>query len=195
MVANKLICMLYLVHYTKTVCMHLPSKGNCTLISPLISLNLQRLSFVPKFKYLGSYITQDNSDDEIMRRPRGNCYATSNEIIKKFYACSPVVKCDLFKAFCCTVVPALGDPRRERPPDVYGHVIKVPTHLNVKLPAIGGHLPNAEADSHLLVVRTCYNGQCKQMPRFRWSIQPKIARGAHPNLRPTVCSNVHAAIW
>ena len=33
------------------------------------------------------------------------------------------------------------------------------------------------------------------MPRFRWSFQPKIARGAHPNLRPTVCSNVHAAIW
>ena len=93
-----------------------------------------------------------------------------------------------------TVVPALGDPRRERPPDVYGHVIKVPTHLNVTLP-IGGHLPNAYADSHLLVVRTCYNGQCKPMPRFRWSIQPKIARGAHPNLRPTVCSNVHAAIW
>ena len=92
------------------------------------------------------------------------------------------------------VVPALGDPRREQPPDVYGHVINVPTHLNVKLPAIGGHLPNADADSHLLVVRTCYNGKCKQMPRFRWSFQPKIALGGHPNLRPTVCSNVHAAI-
>ena len=38
---------------------------------------------------------------------------------------------------------------------------------------ISGHLPNA--DSHLLVVSTCYNGQCKQMPRFRWSVQPKIA--------------------
>ena len=94
-----------------------------------------------------------------------------------------------------TVVPVLGDPRREPPPDVYGHVIKVPTHLNFKLPAIGGHLPNADAYSHLLVVRTCYNGQCKQMSRFRWSFKPKIARGAHPNLRPTVCSNVHAAIW
>ena len=99
------------------------------------------------------------------------------------------------RVLSCTVVPALGDPRRELPPDVYGHVIKVPTHFNVKLPAIGGHLPNADADSHLLVVRTCYNGQCKQMPRFRWSFQPKIAHGAHPNLRPTVFSNVHAAIW
>ena len=78
---------------------------------------------------------------------------------------------------------------------MYGHVINVPTHFNVKLPAIGGHLPNADADSHLLVVPTCYNGQFKQMPRFRRSFQPKIARGGHPNLRPTFCSNVHAAIW
>ena len=75
-----------------------------------------------------------------------------------------------------SVVPALGDPRRERTPAMYGHVINVPTHFNVKLPAIGGHLPNADADSHLLVVRTCYNGQLKQMPRFRRSFQPKIAR-------------------
>ena len=90
-------------NHAKTVCMYLPSKGNCTLNLPLISLNLQKLSFVPKFKYLGSFITQDNSDDENMRRQRGNCYARSNGIIKNFYACSPVVKCDLFKAFCCNM--------------------------------------------------------------------------------------------
>ena len=91
-----------------------------------------------------------------------------------------------------TVVPALGDPRRERPPAVYGHFVNVPTHFNVNLPLISGHLPNA--DSHLLVVSTCYNGQCKQMPRFRWSFQPKIA-GAHPNLGPTVRSNFRAVVW
>ena len=81
-----------------------------------------------------------------------------------------------------TVVPVLGDPCRERPPAVYGHVINAPTYLNVILPAIGGHLPNADADSHSLVVRTCYNGQCKQMPLVRWSFQPKTARGADPKL-------------
>ena len=56
--------------------------------------------------------------------------------------------------FVCstTVVPALGDPRRERPPAMYGHIINVPTHFNVKLPAISGHLPNADADSHSLAV-------------------------------------------
>ena len=101
----------------------------------------------------------------------------------------------LYLPYIATVVPALGDPRRERTPAMYGHVINVPTHFNIKLPAIGGHLPNADADSHLLVVRTCYNGQFKQMPRFWRSFQPKIARGGHPNLRPTFCSNVHAAIW
>ena len=38
-----------------------------------------------------------------------------------------------------------------------------------------------------LVVCTCYNGQCKQTPRFWRSFQPKIA-GAPPNLRSTVRS-------
>ena len=71
-----------------------------------------------------------------------------------------------------TVVPALGDPRRERPPAVYGHFVNVPTHFNVKLPVISGHLPNA--DSHLLVVSTCYNGQCKQMPRFGGHFNQKL---------------------
>ena len=82
-------------------------------------------------------------------------------------------------SFLYTVVPALGDPRRERPPAMYGHVINVPTHFNVKLPAISGHLPNVDTDSHLLAVSTWFNGQCKQMPRFRWSFQPKIA-GSRP---------------
>ena len=95
---------------------------------------------------------------------------------------------------CYTVVPALGDPRRERPPAVYGHFVNVPTHFNVTLPVISGHLPNADADSHLLVVSTCYNGQCKQTARFRWSLQPKIAC-SHPNLRPSVLSNFRAVVW
>ena len=38
-------------NHAKTVCMYLPSKGNCTLNSPLIYLNSQLLSLVPKFKY------------------------------------------------------------------------------------------------------------------------------------------------
>ena len=41
-----------------------------------------------------------------------------------------------------TVVPALGDPRRERPSAVYGHFVNVPIRVNVKFPQISGHLPN-----------------------------------------------------
>ena len=37
-----------------------------------------------------------------------------------------------------------------------GHFVNVPTHFKVKLPVISGHLPNADADNHLLVVSTCY---------------------------------------
>ena len=114
------------------------------------------------------------------------CYVTSR---KNQLFCAPM----LYR-YIITVVPALGDPRRERPPAVYGHFVNVPTHFNVKLPVISGHLPNADADSHLLVVSTCYNGQCKQMPRFRWSFQPKIAC-AHPNVRPSVLSNFRAVVW
>ena len=72
-------------------------------LATYIYLNSQLLSLVPKFKYLGSLITQDNSDYENMRRQRGSCYARSNGLIKNFYACSPVVKCDMFKAFCCNM--------------------------------------------------------------------------------------------
>ena len=86
------------------------------------------------------------------------------------------------------------DPRRERSPDVYGHVINVPTHPNDKLPAIGGHLLKADADSHLLVVRTCYNGQFKHMPRFVGHFNTKSValrtlscdqHFAHINMRPS----------
>ena len=87
-----------------------------------------------------------------------------------------------------STVPALSGPRRKRPPTVCGQLINVPTPFNVKLPAIRGHLPKADENSHLLVVRTCYNGgQCKQMQCFRWSFQPKLA-GSHPNLRSTLRS-------
>ena len=72
----------------------------------LVYLNSQLLSLVPKFKYLGSLITQDNSDDENMRRQRGSCYARSNGLIKHFYACSPVIFLRHFAAIC--IVPICG---------------------------------------------------------------------------------------
>ena len=88
-----------------------------------------------------------------------------------------------------TVVPALGDPRRERPPAVCGHVINVPTHFNVKLPAIGGHLPNADADSHLLVVLTAITDSVSKSRVFGGYFNPKSL------MRSTVRSNFSAVVW
>ena len=97
------------------------------------------------------------------RSPNSNLSKTTNASMRTPCWCFVMFLSTV--VFMYTVVPALGDPRRDRPPAVYGHVINVPTHFKVKLPAIGGHLPSADADSYLLVVRTCYIGQCKQMPR------------------------------
>ena len=93
-----------------------------------------------------------------------------------------------------TEVPTLGDPFVSGHL-LCGHLINVGlTYFNVKLPTISGHLPNADTHSHLLVISTCYNGQCKQMPHFWWSFQPKIA-GEHPNLRLIVRTKLRAVIW
>ena len=77
-------------------------------------------------------------------------------------------------------------------PALSRHVINVLIQFNVKLPQFSGKLPNVDADRHLLVIRTCYNGKCKQMLRFQWSFQPEIAGTA--NLRPIVHSNFRAAV-
>ena len=70
-------------------------------------------------------------------------------MILKSILCPIVIKLvSLLNQFCLSLVK---DPRRERPPAVYGHFVNVPTHFNVKLPLISGHLPNADADSNLLV--------------------------------------------
>ena len=52
----------------------------------------------------------------------------------------------LIHCIACTVVPALGDPRREQSRAVYGNVSNVPTHFNVPIrpsderpPAMYGH--------------------------------------------------------
>ena len=53
---------------------------------------------VAQDRFYGIYTTQTTRicvDREAIARRNG--------IIKNFYACSPVVKCDLFKAFCCNM--------------------------------------------------------------------------------------------
>ena len=73
------------------------------VVLSLISLSSQthlRLSFTSKYKYLGTLMTHDGSDEANMSRQRGFFYARSNGLSKNFNACSPSVKATLFRTFC-----------------------------------------------------------------------------------------------
>ena len=68
--------------------------------TPAVFLNGRRLSFTSKYKYLGTLMTHDGSDEANMSRQRGFFYARSNGLSKNFNACSPSVKATLFRTFC-----------------------------------------------------------------------------------------------
>ena len=68
--------------------------------TPAVFLNGRRLSFTVKYKYLGTLMTHDGSDEANLSRQRGFFYARSNGLSKNFNACSPSVKATLFRTFC-----------------------------------------------------------------------------------------------
>ena len=84
----------------KTVCMFMPAKSSVYINTPALFLNGRRLTFKVKYKYLGTLITHDGSDEANMSRQRGCFYARSNGLSKNFNACSPSVKATLFRTFC-----------------------------------------------------------------------------------------------
>ena len=63
-----------------------------------------------------------------------------------------------------------------------GNVTNVPIQFNVKLAQISGHLPYADTDSHLLVVRTCTTDSLNGIPPFRRAFYAEVAGTA--NVRP-----------
>ena len=81
--------------------MYFPVKGRALINVPKVFLNLQLLRWVTKYKYIGTILTDDLSDDFNMLRQRGICYARCNSLIRNFSSCSLNVKVKLFKTFCC----------------------------------------------------------------------------------------------
>ena len=55
----------------KTVCMYMPAKSSFYINTPAVCLNVRRLSFTPKYKYLGTLMTHDGSDEANMSRQMG----------------------------------------------------------------------------------------------------------------------------
>ena len=76
-------------------------KGRALINVPKVFSNLHLLRWVTKYKYLGTILTDDLSDDSNMLNQRGTCYARCNSLIRNFSSCSLNVKVKLFKTFCC----------------------------------------------------------------------------------------------
>ena len=67
---------------------------------------------------------------------------------------------------------------------MYGHLINVSTHLNVKSPAIGGHLPKADAHSQLLVVGPAKRNSANKCHVFGGSFNQKLLARTITYVRP-----------
>ena len=81
--------------------MYFPVKGRALINVPKVFLNLHLLRWVTKYKYLGTILSDDLSDDSNMLRQRGTCYARCNSLIRNISSCSLNVKVKLFKTLCC----------------------------------------------------------------------------------------------
>ena len=68
----------------KTVCMFMPAKSSFYINTPALFLNGRRLTFTVKYKYLGTLITHDGSDEANMSRQRGFFLCTQQWFIQEF---------------------------------------------------------------------------------------------------------------
>ena len=85
----------------KTVYMNMPANSSFyrPINNPAVFLNGRRLSFTVKYKYLGTLMTHDGSDEANLNRQRF-FYARNNGLSKIVNVCSPSVKATLFRTVC-----------------------------------------------------------------------------------------------
>ncbi|XP_060802152.1 uncharacterized protein LOC132902149 [Amyelois transitella] len=67
---------------------------------PQFTLNGETLKRVDKFKYLGHWVTADQSDGTDMERERRALSVRCNMLARRFARCTEQVKITLFKAYC-----------------------------------------------------------------------------------------------
>ena len=94
--ANPMISYLIMTRLCACICQPTPA---FYINTPAVFLNGRRLSFTVKYKYLGTLMTHDGSDEANLSR-QGLFYARSNGLSKNVNACSPSVKATLFRTFC-----------------------------------------------------------------------------------------------
>lgn len=87
----------------KSVAMLVQSKKVKFSKNPIVKLAGQPLKYVDSYKYLGCFISSDQSDDLDIDRQRRWLLINANRIVRKFHKCSEEVKVLLFKTFCCNM--------------------------------------------------------------------------------------------
>ncbi len=75
-----------------------PKKFHNMLV-PDVFLYNKELKWVKEHKYLGIFITSDQSDTRDIRRQLRALYARGNILVRKFGKCSPDVKLQLFRSY------------------------------------------------------------------------------------------------
>ena len=75
-------------------------KGQTLLNTPRLILDGQVLSFVNKYKYLGTITVNSMSDNDDIERQMRSLYVRINMLLRQFNLCSFDVKLMLFNAFC-----------------------------------------------------------------------------------------------
>ena len=73
------------------MCMYMPAKSSFYIDTPDVFLNGRSLYFTVIYKYLGTFMAHDGSDDANLSRQKSFVYARSNGISKNVNACSPSV--------------------------------------------------------------------------------------------------------
>ena len=96
-------------NHKQTECMYFPVKVRSLINVPNVFLNLNLFRWVTTYKYLGTILTDDLSDDFNMLRQIGICYARCNSLIRNCSSCSLNVKVKLFKTlgcimYCCQIM-------------------------------------------------------------------------------------------
>ncbi|XP_048479057.1 uncharacterized protein LOC125488972 [Plutella xylostella] len=67
---------------------------------PEVTLSGAPLKVVPRFKYLGHWVSESQSDDWDIERERRALAVRSNMLIRRFARCTKSVKITLFRAYC-----------------------------------------------------------------------------------------------
>lgn len=74
--------------------------GNKTYSMPPVTLSGTPLKRVEKFKYLGHWVSEDQSDEYDIERERRALAVRCNMLARRFARCTRAVKITLFKSFC-----------------------------------------------------------------------------------------------